>query len=995
MKMSTSLKWCIGFICLFTFSAVSQTGSILREYWTGISGIDVSNLTSNSNYPNNPSGKEYLTGGFEGPVNWNDNYGTRIRGYVHPPTSGYYTFWISGDDKCELWLSIDDKQSHKRLIATVPVWTNSREWTKFPEQQSASIYLELGKRYYIEALHKEGSGGDNIAVGWQLPGSVYDRPISANRLSPVADDDDYSLWKDTAKIILNTTSSGIPINQNLIHFPMLIRLNSSNFNFDSAKIDGSDIRFARPDGTHLKYQIERWNKTLKIAEVWVSVDTVYANNSTQYITMLWGKSDAVSHSSGTAVYDSSFGYRGVWHLNQNPGGTSPQFTDASSTLNRGTAQGAMNSADSVTAVVDKGVDLDGTDDYITTSLLYSNPKLFTLSLWMKTTSVKGGKLIGLGNQQVGSSSAYDRHIYMDTLGHIYFGVFGSGSARTISTSSSYNNGVWHHVTATFSSSGMKLYVDGSLQASSTNTVVDSIAGYWRIGYDNLMWWPGATTSYYWQGILDEATVCYTEKNSDWIKLSYENQKNGSTFPAISITNLKPLVTISSRVAAVPETSLAVDAISITATRDSRQSTPLPVPVRLICTGSAQSGVDYQALNSPVTVTIPADSLLKTNILSLIPIVDTLNEGNETLYVAIAPDTLYRSDSTRIAIVIIDNDQKYPPTVTSGPDNRSAREGDECTFTVNVSGTQPFTYQWRLNGTLVDNTNSALFNIFSVPLSYNGATVDCIVSNSLGKDTSRTAILNVSARPQAPVVTRHPEPILAVEGDTAVFNFQVTGTQPFTYQWYCNNSAISGAVDSILRIRTVLLNDNGKRYYCQITNSESSVLTNTALLTVKRPSSHTIIITGDLLTSSYTKVGLETETKMNFIVRLYPSVTSDSILYTESFLDTNNQAIVVKNGKFAIQLGSGQTNGDLMDVVRNNANIFVSFTISRPGGNEETLNRRVPLTSSPYALSSLPQLLKGNVNPDSAGIEAPIGTHYIRTTTNATYIKTYLKWVELK
>jgi hypothetical protein len=229
------------------------------------------------------------------------------------------------------------------------------------------------------------------------------------------------------------------------------------------------------------------------------------------------------------------------------------------------------------------------------------------------------------------------------------------------------------------------------------------------------------------------------------------------------------------------------------------------------------------------------------------------------------------------------------------------------------------------------------------------------------------------------------------GDTAIFAVSTMGTPPFTYQWYCNVAEITGATDSVYRIGPITLNNSGLQYFCRVSNVAGTILSNKALLIVQRPSSHTLIITGDLLTSRNIKVGIDNESKMNFVVNLYPSATSDSVIYTESFLDSNNQAVKVKDGKFSIQLGAGQTTDDLMATVRQYSNIFVSFTISPPGCTPETLNRRVPLTASPYALSSLPPLLKGNVNPDSAAIDAPIGTHYVRTTNNSTYIKTYRGW----
>ncbi len=169
------------------------SGSILREYWTGIGGTSINDLINNPNYPNNPTGSDFRTS-FEGPVDWADNYGTRFRGYVHPPVSGSYLFWISSDDNSVLYLSTDSNPANKVLIASVPSWTSSRQWDKFPEQRSAPITLQAGQKYYIEALQKEGGGGDNIAVRWQLPGGVWENPANPNepipgiRLSPYVPD---------------------------------------------------------------------------------------------------------------------------------------------------------------------------------------------------------------------------------------------------------------------------------------------------------------------------------------------------------------------------------------------------------------------------------------------------------------------------------------------------------------------------------------------------------------------------------------------------------------------------------------------------------------------------------------------------------------------------------------------------------------------------------------------------------------------------------------
>lgn len=158
------------------------TGIILREWWTGISGSAVSDLTSNVNYPNHPNGSEQLRL-LEGPSNCADNYGTRFRGYVHPVTSGDYTFWIASNNNSELWLSTDSNPANVSLIASVSHFTVPRQWDRYPGQQSSLISLTAGQKYYIEVLHKENAGSDNIAVAWQGPG-LSQQVIEGVYLSP-------------------------------------------------------------------------------------------------------------------------------------------------------------------------------------------------------------------------------------------------------------------------------------------------------------------------------------------------------------------------------------------------------------------------------------------------------------------------------------------------------------------------------------------------------------------------------------------------------------------------------------------------------------------------------------------------------------------------------------------------------------------------------------------------------------------------------------------
>ncbi len=166
-------------------------GSIELQTWTGIAGTSaVSALTSDAAFPNTPNSTTFPTTA-SGPNNSGiANYGNRLIGYVYPPVTGSYYFWIASDDASELFLSTDATPANQTMIASVGSYTGYQAWTALPSQQSVLIPLVAGKRYFLQALHAQGGGGDNLDVGWQIPDGVsgapgtLERPIVGGHLSP-------------------------------------------------------------------------------------------------------------------------------------------------------------------------------------------------------------------------------------------------------------------------------------------------------------------------------------------------------------------------------------------------------------------------------------------------------------------------------------------------------------------------------------------------------------------------------------------------------------------------------------------------------------------------------------------------------------------------------------------------------------------------------------------------------------------------------------------
>ena len=166
-----------------TGPAGGGTGEITRELWTGIAGDSLDDLTGIAAYPDSPSKRETLTS-LDAPRAGNKDYGQRLRGYLHPPISGQYRFWLASDDSSRLLLSSDSSGANAVTIASVDGWTPYQVWDKFATQASATIELEAGKRYYIEVLHKQGDQKENLSVAWQMPGGAREI-ITGEYLSPL------------------------------------------------------------------------------------------------------------------------------------------------------------------------------------------------------------------------------------------------------------------------------------------------------------------------------------------------------------------------------------------------------------------------------------------------------------------------------------------------------------------------------------------------------------------------------------------------------------------------------------------------------------------------------------------------------------------------------------------------------------------------------------------------------------------------------------------
>lgn len=337
----------------------------------------------------------------------------------------------------------------------------------------------------------------------------------------------YSSWLRSAKIVINTTQSGAGTRSAVTHFPLCIRLNSANFDFSQALPNGQDIRFAKPIGKTVPYEIVKWDATIMQAVLWVAIDTIYPNSGSQYVMMFWGKSGVRSESNSAAVFDTSYGFAAAWHLEEERSGVGYPglYRDATGSGANGDDYVYSTEQD---GIVGNGHHFNGGDKITTNSFVTELAGGdVTVSLWVKLVS-EGGVILakGMGNvvQNTGEKQLFFSN--GDTLNTANglkpsFECKGGGYAfsdRDIALNE------WHYLVFRWSYEfGTTSFFIDSMQTGITTTygaaALDNPQDKLTIGFDGIR---------YLDGYLDEIHVSKVSRPSDWIRLSYENQKLDQT-----------------------------------------------------------------------------------------------------------------------------------------------------------------------------------------------------------------------------------------------------------------------------------------------------------------------------------------------------------------------------------------------------------------------------------------------------------------------------------
>ncbi len=971
---------------LLTFITTANSQGLLREYWSDISGTLVTNLTDNTNYPNNPTSRNTITI-FEGPSNTADNYGTRIRGYVVPPTTGNYTFWISSDDNSQLWLSTSDDPAGKTLIASVSGWTNPREWTKFSSQQSTQVALTAGQRYYVEVLHKEGTGGDNVAVGWQGPGISGDaeRPIPGSRLQPYRIGLLREVWND----IPGSAVTDLTSNANYPNSPSSSgQIYSFEAPIDVAEDYGARIRGYIVPPTTGSYTF--WIASDDNSELWLSTDANPAGkaliasvpeytNSREWTKYSSQQSTARTLTAGQKYYVEVLFKEGYGGDNCAVGWQGPGISgDVERPI---PASRLLPWTGSSTPTYSLTINNDG---HGTTSpsgtITVDSSAQTAIAATSATGYVFSGWSVVSGSASIANPSAAATTVALENgnatiranftaLSYILT-VNSNGNGTTVPTGNVIvNHGVATSISA--APAGGYQFTGWSVTSGSASIANPSS--------------PSTSVT------LSSGTATVTANFSLLTySLNVTNDGNGTTTPSGIVTVNHGAATA---INAIPATGYLFTGWTVTSGTASIANPSSAATTITLTSGNASIRASFSAQAYILTVS---------------------DDGNGTT-VPTGPVSVAHGAATTIAATPATGFQFTGWTVTSGTASITNPSSATTTVTLtsgNASIQADFSVQtYTLTMTSDSNGTTTPSGIVQVDHGIATAISATPASGYNFLNWTITAGTATIAAPSSATTT-----VTMTSGNATL---RANFTQQLDLLTIANNgngtTSPSGDIEVGRGVATTISATANSGYHFvswtivsgtpQIANPTSATTTVTtsgdaevrADFDANQPSlpnNRQIAITGELFDDNGDPVGTPTPDTIEMQVQLWNQATGGTSLYTESYLIANGQEITVVDGRFVVRLGSGATSGDLTGVLSANENLFAEITVL--GVTPDVLLPRTPVTAAPYA-HSVPAAtvqnttLHGTGTPLDSNLQAPIGTYYVDDATELTWVKLNLGW----
>jgi beta-lactamase class A len=152
------------------------------------------------------------------------------------------------------------------------------------------------------------------------------------------------------------------------------------------------------------------------------------------------------------------------------------------------------------------------------------------------------------------------------------------------------------------------------------------------------------------------------------------------------------------------------------------------------------------------------------------VISNVQPAHAGIYTVIVTNPVNPAPGVLSALALLTVIEAVPPTITQQPQSQTVYVGDNVTFTVGATGTEPLSYRWRRNGVLIPGATTPSLTLTSVTLS-NAGFYSVIVSNMAGFRISSNAQLRVLVPPPPPSPTN---PLVRFD---SYWHYFQTGVEP--------------------------------------------------------------------------------------------------------------------------------------------------------------------------------------------------------------------------
>lgn len=288
-------------------------------------------------------------------------------------------------------------------------------------------------------------------------------------------------WANHKKISINA----VGVSPSQAQFPVVVRLHSGNFDFSTANVDGSDLRFiAGDDKTELKFHIEKYDSVNELAVIWVQLPKVDAAEKDAHFFVYSGNEKATASADAKATWDAA---------------TVAAFHFAEKTLLQDSSASALVAAGEVSvqksALIGEAAVFSGKPLSIAAIPLLKGSAAYTWSAWIKPANItQSATLISFGNALTLKTDGLKLSLNAGTS------KVAGGELKAA---------VWQHVAVSVDGGKANLYLNGVSVATGDVPSVDAST--------NIKLGEG------YAGEIDEMQMANVARSAEWLKLSASAQ----------------------------------------------------------------------------------------------------------------------------------------------------------------------------------------------------------------------------------------------------------------------------------------------------------------------------------------------------------------------------------------------------------------------------------------------------------------------------------------